>query len=121
MFMENESFKKSIVRGYCCAPFTKEFENHLVTIITAAGIITGTPILKSESDNNIKRIADINQKVRDAYREKISIKDNTLLPGNDGLIFLKDVKLVSGSSTFSFNTLNVFYDQVIAVTITPIE
>ncbi|WP_252247432.1 hypothetical protein [Clostridium sp. ZBS4] len=117
--MENSSLKKATIHRYCCLPFTKEFENQSLTIITSAGIITGTPVIKTENDESIMLIADVNNKVSNDYRKNISIKDDYPLPGSDGFFMLKDVKLVSSSTVVSFNVLNVFYDQVIAITVTP--
>lgn len=92
-------------------------KDHLVTVITPAGIIKGTPVLDDEDNGDIKFMCDINKRISTAYRKNLNLEDNQTLPDNDGFFTLKNVKLISGNNIDHFNALNIFFDQIIAITL----
>ncbi|NOW84296.1 hypothetical protein B0H39_002177 [Clostridium beijerinckii] len=116
--MNEYTLKKEIISSYSVLPFMEGLETNVVTVITAAGIITGIPIpSEGETDNTIKLIETINSSITDRYRKDLGISDEERLSSNDGFFTLKDVKLIVGTTTNSLQILNIFYDQVIAITI----
>ena len=114
--MDNISFKKGTISSYCAIPSMESLENNSISVVTAAGIILGTPIQNEESDENIQVFNTINDTLEKKYRDKYDLQDKQL-PGSDGFFTLKNVKLITPGDTIKFNVLNIFYDQVIAITL----
>lgn len=116
--MSISSLKKELITSYSLLPGIKELEHNKLTIITAAGIIMGTPLSEdTDANDNITMLLTLNSKIANQYREQNNLTDSKRLPGNDGFIQLKDVTMITNSNVQNFMFLNVFYDQIIAVTI----
>lgn len=122
--MEIPSLKKETVYGYSAIPSIQALETNKLTLVTAAGIIIGTPVkddVDSDADADVEMLKTVNSTIIDNYRHDNNIEENKPTSGNDGFIELKDVTLISGSTRSNFKFLNVFFDQIIAVTIANIE
>lgn len=114
--MDNTSFKKYTISSYCALPGIEALENNIISVVTAAGLILGTPIKNEESDKNIQIFNTVNDTIKKKYRENYDLQDKQL-PGSDGFFTLKNVKLITPDGTSTFNVINIFYDQVIAITL----
>lgn len=115
--MDNPSLKKTLISSYCAMPTTEALANNSIIVVTPCGIITGNPLLDNESDNTIKLMEDLNIRFAKNYREDFNIPINMPLSGNDGFFTLKDASLISGSVTTSLGFINIFYDQVIGISL----
>lgn len=115
--MDNISLKKATIIGYCSMTSTETFANNSIIVVTACGIIIGNPLCDNESDIKIKATEALNDGIFKAYKENLGITDDKPTPGNDGFFTLKDASLISGSVTSNLGLINIFYDQVIAVTL----
>ncbi len=111
------TLKKHLVHSYSCVPLVDSMKDNKLIVVTPSGVISGTPVTNDETDESIKVFCDISNKFTKEYREENSIDDSQGLDGNDGFFMLKDVTLRSGSNTYNFGFLNVFFDQIIAVTV----
>lgn len=90
-----------------------DLDHNNLVLITSLGTIYGK-IFKFDKSNAEKTV--INQ-VNEAA-EKRYFKDNKEISGNDEYICLEDVLLVTPKGDkIKFTHLNVFYDQVIGVTV----
>ncbi|WP_238858957.1 hypothetical protein [Clostridium sp. YIM B02569] len=115
--MDDISLKKATISSYCSMPSTEIFADNSIIVVTAYGIITGKPLSDNESDIKAKAMKGLNDGILNAYRKKIDIADDKPIPGNDGFFTLKDASIISGSITSNIDLINIFYDQVIAVTL----
>ena len=112
------SLKKDTILAYSTLPSIEGLENNKLTLVTAAGIIIGTPVLDSpDADANVELLKKANKTIAEKYRQDNNIDTYKPLDGNDGLLMLKDVTLIDGQTRNNFNFLNIFFDQIIAVTI----
>ena len=119
--MSNISLKKHIINSISNLSSDKPDDligSNKLVFVTAAGIISGYPCeINSKSNPSTSQglmsmLAGISL---DGYEENIqSLKD---INENDGFILLKDVTIKQGMSTFSEPSYFLFYDQIIAVTI----
>ena len=103
------TMKKSVVQSFSAIPRIEGMESSDVIFVTAMGLICGKPVAPEDRE-----------KPNDAGMIALNVACETFgetTPiGNDGFIALKDVTIISQNGTkFSFNTLTVFYDQIIAV------
>lgn len=112
-----ESFKKSLIRSFYTLPLVDELKDIKVVFVTHAGIITGTPVQNDEPDKAIHDLYTISMECVKDYRKDHSLDTSLPLDGNDGFMILKNVELKSGNTTFHFNYLNIFFDQIIGVTL----
>lgn len=122
------SVKKSIIAVYSQIDnFHEDLRDNQVSLITAAGIITGKAyksygeISDSVDFNNPNSTGNAIARTVIETMNKAALEQS--LPEEkrsplDGFILLEDVKIISfnGSTSF-FEFLTVFYDQIIAVTI----
>lgn len=110
-----KSLKTYLIDSYCNLIQLDKFDldhNNLV-LITSLGTIYGK-IFKLDKSNAEKTV--INQV--NEVAEKRYFKDNKEISGNDEYICLEDVLLVTPKGDkVKFTHLNVFYDQVIGVTV----
>lgn len=109
--------KKYISLRHYSIPLTDSLENNKLIIITPAGIITGSPISDDGTDNDANAFATLCSNFVKDYREENSLNPSEPLDGNDGFFILQDATLQTGRATYNFPCLNVFYDQIIAITI----
>lgn len=112
-----ETLKKYLAFSYYSLPLIDSLKDHKLVLVTPAGVIMGSPIAKNESDDSISGLATVATDFVSDYRTKYSLDPEKPLDGNDGFLILKDVTLQSGTSTHHFDILNVFYDQIIAISI----
>ena len=110
-----KSLKTYLIDSYCNLIQLDKFDLHHnnLVLITSLGTIYGK-IFKLDKSNAEKTV--INQ-VNEAA-EKRYFKDNKEISGNDEYICLEDVLLATPKGDkVKFSHLNVFYDQVIGVTV----
>lgn len=110
-----DSLKKELINSIQSIPLVESCQDNVVTVVTAAGVIIGTPLSQDEDADNF--MAQFVEKTAGYYRKDHSLDDTQPLDGNDGCFILKDVKLLAGNSTYNFNVLTIFFDQVIAITV----
>ena len=111
------SLKKEIINSLSISPTVEGMSENKVTLVTAAGLITGIPAVPPFSDKGVEFMDGLLKNLTNSYRTENSITANTRLDGNDGFVALTEVTLTSGNSVTSMNYLAVFFDQIIAVTI----
>ncbi len=115
------SLKKDMIVSYAMLTELDMFKSNKLLLVTAAGIITGylTNSSKHDDDTTLSALAltTVNKQINTRYKEQLSMPLEQLLDGNDGFISLEDVTLLSGDKQSVMPFLNVFFDQIIAVTI----
>ena len=105
------------------------FKENSVILLTAAGMISGKLIEKSDLESfdqtdksalSTFTVATIAQKSKEEFDKQSDSELN--VTGNDGYIILKDVHVtnVSGQKMF-FSALTVFFDQIIGVTLGSVQ
>jgi hypothetical protein len=120
------TLKKEIIIKFALATSLDQLEGNELIIVTSFGIITGS--LAGEindididfDDKNQVGVAFLTNITHDLvsdYQKKNSIDKDQLLDGNDGFISLTDVVIKTSTTTFNLHFLNVFYDQIIGVTL----
>jgi hypothetical protein len=110
--MDRPSLKKAVIGGLANNLSTKSLKDSQLIVLTAFGMISGSPIFE---DSNNLITSDIVEVQRKRYFEEYGCDD--LAPGNDGYISMKDVEIISGHTTTYLAELVVFYDQIIGVCI----
>lgn len=121
--MKKPSLKKFMIRNYEKLPGSKEFPYHKLILITAAGMICGMPVDEDE-DREKEEIGTLFQQNHESYqkyRRENDIPEHQTLPGNDGYIMLKDVSIMANNQITRLNSMVVFCDEVIGVTIGMME
>lgn len=113
-----DTLKKSLIESFYTMPLLDDLKDSKVVFVTHAGIITGTPVSKDEPSKTIRDLAAISLDCVENYRKDHSLDESQSLDGNDGFMILKDAEFRSNNNTFRFNYLNIFFDQIIGVTIT---
>lgn len=115
--MDIPSLKKFMIRHYEQVPGSKDFEYHKLILVTAAGMICGTPVSEDEDNQEVGALFEKNHQMYLDYRKSYSIPDKMPLPDNDGYIMLKDVTIMAGNQNTRLNSLAVFCDEIIGVTV----
>lgn len=114
--MSQHSLKKELIARYSSLTDIDELKDNRILIVTSFGILSGK-LAPSESDDlSIKIFLEANKAIVKKYREDHSLI-NQPIPGNDGFIPLIDVDLLNSVPSVHFNFLNVFFDQIIGITI----
>lgn len=121
--MNRSSLKKSLIIAMSCVPEVEGLERNDLLLTTPIGIISGK--LPSDQEmNDEKSMCDIFCRIcdntKEEYLKNISSTDSDpVIAGNDGYIFLKDVKIKSTSSTTitSIPFMIVFFGQIIGVSV----
>lgn len=111
--------KMAILAGYAHSISHKEFENNRLLLVTAAGIISGIPVIDKETDNlNIGVAQALNSAALEAV-SKAGSSDGECSPvdGSGEFILLKDARFEATTPVVNFPILTVFCDQVIAVSL----
>lgn len=127
--MNIASLKKSVILGMANATTVDMFKENSVILLTAAGMISGKLIEKSDLESfdqtdksalSTFTVATIAQKSKEEFDKQSDSELN--VTGNDGYIILKDVHVtnVSGQKMF-FSALTVFFDQIIGVTLGSVQ
>lgn len=110
----NKQFLISLIQRAANTPikndeFSMDMSGHSLVLVTAAGTIVGTPLLKcDESDLKELAVDAFFYTLGEAYSEKTN---------ENSFILLKDAVLNTGSCNISYKFLYVFTDDVIAATI----
>lgn len=111
------SLKKQIIQNFFgITLLQKEFGNNQLILVTSLGLIAGTSININE-DATSTLLLDLTDQFANDYIEKNALDKDNPLNGNDGFISLTDVTIKTSHATFNLPFLNVFYDQIIGVTI----
>ncbi|HIX90849.1 MAG TPA: hypothetical protein H9845_08150 [Candidatus Agathobaculum pullicola] len=127
--MNIASLKKSVILGMANATTVDMFKENSVILLTAAGMISGKLIEKSDLESfdqtdksalSTFTVSTITQKSKEEFDKQSDSELN--VTGNDGYIILKDVHVtnVSGQTMF-FSALTVFFDQIIGVTLGSVQ
>lgn len=127
--MNIASLKKSVILGMANATTVDMFKENSVILLTAAGMISGKLIEKSDLESfdqtdksalSTFTVSTITQKSKEEFDKQSDSELN--VTGNDGYIILKDVHVtnVSGKTMF-FSALTVFFDQIIGVTLGSVQ
>ena len=127
--MNIASLKKSVILGMANATTVDMFKENSVILLTAAGMISGKLIEKSDLESfdqtdksalSTFTVSTITQKIKEEFDKQSDSELN--VTGNDGYIILKDVHVtnVSGQTMF-FSALTVFFDQIIGVTLGSVQ
>lgn len=127
--MNIASLKKSVILGMANATTVDMFKENSVILLTAAGMISGKLIEKSDLESfdqtdksalSTFTVSTITQKSKEEFDKQSDSELN--VTGNDGYIILKDVHVtnVSGQTMF-FSALTAFFDQIIGVTLGSVQ
>lgn len=111
-----ESLKKYITTEFAGMAFNDSTKSNRLILVTSAGVIIGDPVISEETDSAISSLANVSKDIANEYREKNSIPDSPL-DGNDGFICLKNVTIKSPHTTTNIPFLNVFFDQIIGISL----
>lgn len=114
-----KSLKKTLIQNCFNAVNLEELKGNKVILITAAGMIIGT--LSEDSDILADQIMlGINKSAIAAFKEETG---NEEVGGNDGYVCLTDATVKSTISNYSFQVpvIDVFYDQIIGITVGDIK
>nr|DAL93890.1 MAG TPA: hypothetical protein [Caudoviricetes sp.] len=122
--MEKSCFKKTVIRKFCSLSLTKQLKANKITVVTPAGIISGKVAIDYNDEKDLtvdNLIFKYSYEFISEYRKDHGFKESESLPGNDGFICLSDVSIITGNQTTKLPSLIVFFDQIIAVTISDIQ
>mgnify|MGYP004462421655 CR=1 FL=1 len=109
------TLKKDLILKFSCMPTLPELANNHLLLVTATGVISGDIITDSESDTALSILAKVSKSIADDYKNDEGTTDS--LDGNDGFIALKNVTIKSSNCITTLDFLNVFFDQIIGVSI----
>ncbi len=115
--MDRISFKKAIINGYCVAPSIESFLGNPIVVVTPAGIINGDFVEKNDSNKQIESLNNFNDTIIKKYIKDLGLPEDKLAPGNDGFFSLKNAVIINENSRTEIGFINIFYDQVIAITL----
>lgn len=117
-----QTFKKDLIVQFANMVQNDEDISSIV-FVTPSGLISGTPINSNipfeelEDSDYIGAISNLNKKFYNEYKSEYSIPENESLNDNDGVILLKDVIIKSGNTSFSLPFLELFFDQIIGISL----
>lgn len=121
--MSLPSFKKQLIQSFACLPSFKELEGNELVVVTPLGLIVGT-LAKTSAENSDDKdliastfLAKLSMEFCDKYREENSLDKEQPLANSDGFLSLTDVTIKTSNNTFNLGFLNVFFDQIIGITI----
>ena len=115
--MEIPSLKKFMLRHYEQIPGSTDFDYHTLVLVTAAGMICGTPVSEDEEDKEVDLLFKRNHELVQEYRTTYDIPRGKKLAGTDGYIMLKDVTIMANNQNTRLSSLVVFCDEIIGVTV----
>lgn len=117
--MDKPTLKKTMISSLFLSLKEPAFKDNKLQIVTSFGIIEGLPF--NPDDPNLeyekKVFFDFVSGIAKVYLEDLPAESN--IDGNDGYLLLKDVVLrnFSSKNVTNLQTLVVFFDQILAVTI----
>ena len=107
------TLKKEIILSTMC--MATDSNNNLVCV-TPSGMIVGTPVestnILNENDDMANWFSALNTRIENSLSSS-----NELNTANDGVILLKDVTIKSGIASYSLPYLNLFFDQIIGISL----
>ena len=111
------TLKKRLIWSYIPSTEVKDSDlsKNSIIIVTPFGIVSGKLLDYNNEDNSkdYTLFNQINKLASETFRE-----ENESIPGNNGFIPLKEVTITSSTGAkYNLPALNVFYDQVIGITI----
>lgn len=114
------SLKKELITSWGISTTIDVLKDKRLVLLTPAGIIIGTFVKNNDEANSetVKILNNISSQVTRDYKKENNIDSKTMLDGNDGVLSLKDVQLKSGNAIFNFSYIDIFFDQIIGVTLT---
>lgn len=112
-----QSLKKEIINSLLMLPTFKGFEDNLLVVVTAAGIITGKPVIQDDMDSDAKIFNEALNDIAVNYKTSNAIPIETPIDGDDGAFVLKHAILKNGNTNYELSTITIFFDQVIAFSI----
>lgn len=116
--MNISSLKKDLIRDFSIIPSIEGLEKNKLILITSFGIISGVvPVKEDDALTANTLLQKMSESSLIDYYNRYSIPDNESIEGSDGFISLIDVTVKTSSATYVFPFLNVFFDQVIGVTV----
>lgn len=110
-----KSLKSYMIDSYAKLIQVEELEvdNTNLILLTSLGAIQGTHLNADESNKENTLLKKVNDIAENEY-----FIDNSDIQGNDEYVALEDVLLITpNGDKVKFPHLNVFYDQVIGVTV----
>ena len=114
------SFKKFFIGNYTSLTTYNDFKHKKIIILTATGIIEGTLSIKGQYPTNESReLLHISlDTISKNYKSTFNIESSAPLKGNDGLLALDNVTLITNNGAkINFENLIVFFDEIIAITL----
>lgn len=113
------SLKKELITCFGVSTTMDSLKNNRLVLLTSVGVIIGTFVSHDDETNSepVKFLDQISVDIACNYKQQNNIDSKTPLDGNDGFLSLKDVQIKSGNNTLNFNFINIFFDQIIGVTI----
>lgn len=122
--MDKPSFKKELIKKISTLTLLDEFNKSKVIIVSALGVITGKLFVPPSDDEiNSNRIGydiiltKLSKKFADDYKKEFDMPNEVSLNDNDGYISLVEVSITTSGITINMPHLNVFFDQIIGITI----
>lgn len=117
------SLKKDVIFNISNLSRLEELKSNQIILITALGIIKGelseyeylADDKKPDLDNSNFLDFVVDDTVKN-YRKEVGLPNNEPLDGNDGVIVLKNVQIISGGNVgLNIGRLAVFFDQIIGI------
>lgn len=112
--MDKASLKKLICKAMAVSTTIEGLDKNDVIFLTPIGMVMGKPVSKDEVKKNV--IFRVANDIEVDYRDTNNLK-GTALPNNDGYICLENVTVRNLNSTYGLNSLILFYDQIIGVSL----
>lgn len=110
------SLKKELIVKFALSTTVEEMENNKLILLTPAGLVSGELVTESNSPE-VQVLDAFTNKLATQYKEDNNIDEATYLDGNDGYLSLENVTINHGSSSIKMPFINVFFDQIIGVTL----
>ena len=111
-----QSLKKELITRFCALSTVEGLESNRVVLLTPAGMIIGDLITENEETETNSLLSNFSYDIAHGYREENNLPDNPL-DGSDGFLCLKNVSIKSGTATFNIPYMNVFFDQIVGVSL----
>lgn len=113
-----EDVKKTITCALAGAILTRKLKQEKLILVTAAGTIIGDVVLSTGQEGSVQGGEPVNSfwdLFARAYQDKEKLDRSTL--GSDGYLLMRNVKLINQGQTMTYESLLVFFDEIIACSI----
>ena len=107
----NDSLKKAVITGLSIAPSLEELSDNQLVLITALGLIIGTPVSLNDKceDTGTRLMQSVLSKIHEGIQPQ---------GANDGCLLLTDVTIYTSTNhPINIGTTTVFFDQIIGASI----